>query len=39
MTELKIDEPDTTLVTNFVYDQTSSEQKPWKFYNDATVPR
>ena len=39
MTELAIDEPDATIVTDFAYDQTNTEQKSWKFCNDVTVPR
>ena len=39
MTELAIDEPDATIVTDFAYDQTNTEQQSWKFCNDVTVPR
>ena len=39
MTELAIDEPDSTIVINFAYDQTNTDQKSWKFCNDVTVPR
>ena len=39
MTGLAIDEPDATIVTDFAYDQTNTEQKPWKLCNDVTVPR
>ena len=35
MTELAIDEPDATIVTDFAYDQTNTEQKSWKFCNDV----
>ena len=33
MSELAIDEPDATIVTDFVHDQTNIKQKPWKFCN------
>ena len=36
MTELAID---ATIVTDFAYDQTNTEQKSWKFCNDVRVPR
>ena len=39
MSELPIDEPDAPIVTDFVYDQTNTEQKSWKFCNDVTAPR
>ena len=39
MFELAIDEPDATIVTNFVYDQKNTEQKFWKFCNNVTIPR
>ena len=39
MSEIAIDEPDATIITDFAYDQTNTEQKPWKFCNDVTVPR
>ena len=39
MSQLAIDEPDATIVTIFAYDQTNTEQKPWKFCFDVTVPR
>ena len=39
MSELAINEPDATIVTNFAYDQTNTEQKSLKFCNDVTVPR
>ena len=39
MSELTIDEPDATIITDFAYDQTNTEQKPWKFCDDVTVPR
>ena len=39
MTELAIDEPDATIVTDLAYDQTNTEQKSWKFCNDVTVSR
>ena len=39
MTELAIDEPDATIVTDFANDQTNTEQKSWKFCNDVIVLR
>ena len=39
MSELAIDEPDATIVTDFAYDQTNTEQKSWKFWNDVLVRR
>ena len=39
MTEITIDEPDATIVTNFVHDINSTDQKSWKFCIDVTVPR
>ena len=34
-----VDEPDATLVTEFVYNETNSEKKSWKFCNNVTLPR
>ena len=34
-----VDELDTTLVTEFVYNETNSEKKSWKFCNNVTLPR
>ena len=34
-----VDEPDATLVTEFVYNETNSEKKSWKFCNTVTLPR
>ena len=34
-----VDEPDATLVTEFVYNKTNSEKKSWKFCNNVTLPR
>ena len=34
-----VDEPDATLVTEFVYYETNSEKKSWKFCNNVTLPR
>ena len=34
-----VDEPDATLVTEFVYNETNSENKSWKFCNNVTLPR
>ena len=34
-----VDEPDATLVTEFVYNETNSEKKSWKFCNKVTLPR
>ena len=34
-----VDEPDATIVTEFVYDETNSEKKSWKFCNNVTLPR
>ena len=34
-----VDEPDTTIVTEFVYNETNSEKKSWKFCNNVTLPR
>ena len=41
MSEAKtaVDEPDATLVTEFVYNETNSEKKSWKFCNNVTLPR
>ena len=33
------DEPDAAIVTEFVYDETNSEKKSWKFCNNVTLPR
>ena len=34
-----VDEPDATLVTEIVYNETNSEKKSWKFCNNVTLPR
>ena len=34
-----VDEPDATIVTEFVYNETNSEKKLWKFCNNETLPR
>ena len=34
-----VNEPDATLVTEFVYNETNSEKKSWKFCNNVTLPR
>ena len=34
-----VDEPDATLVTEFVYNETNCEKKSWKFCNNVTLPR
>ena len=34
-----VDEPDATLVTEFVYNETNKEKKSWKFCNNVTLPR
>ena len=34
-----VDEPDATLVTEFVYNETNSEKKSWKFCTNVTLPR
>ena len=34
-----VDEPDGTIVTEFVYNETNSEKKSWKFCNNVTLPR
>ena len=34
-----VDELDATLVTEFVYNETNSEKKSWKFCNNVTLPR
>ena len=34
-----VDEPDATLVTEFVYNETNSEKISWKFCNNVTLPR
>ena len=31
MSEIEDDEPDATIVTDFVYDRNNTEQKHWKF--------
>ena len=37
---IAVDEPDATLVTEFfVYNETNSEKKSWKFCNNVTLPR
>ena len=39
MIEESVDEPDTTVVTEFVYDSDNCEQKSWKLCNDVSVAR
>ena len=39
MCEISEDEPDASIVTDFVYDPNNTEQKSWKFCFDANVPR
>ena len=39
MSEIANDDPDATIVTDFVYDRNNTEQKSWKFCFGATVPR
>ena len=41
MSEIAVDEPDATIITDFVYEENndSVERKPWKFCNNVTVPR
>ena len=34
-----VDEPDASLVTEFVYNETNSEKKSWKFCNNVILPR
>ena len=34
-----VDEPDATIVTEFVYNETNSKKKSWKFCNNVTLPR
>ena len=34
-----VDEPDATIVTEFVYNETNSEKNSWKFCNNVTLPR
>ena len=34
-----VDEPDPTLVTEFLYNETNSEKKSRKFCNNVTLPR
>ena len=37
-TAAAVDEPDATLVTEFVYNETNSEKKSVKFCNNVTLP-
>ena len=41
MSEIAVDEPDATIITDFVYEENndSVERKLWKFCNNVTVPR
>ena len=41
MSEIAVDEPDATIITDFVYEENNDnvERKPWKFCNNVTVPR
>ena len=41
MSEIAVDEPDATIITDIVYEgnHDSVEQKPWKFCINVTVPR
>ena len=34
-----VDEPDATIVTEFVYNETNSGKNSWKFCNNVTLPR
>ena len=34
-----VDEPDATIVTEFVYNETNSEKKSLKFCNNVILPR
>ena len=34
-----VDEPEATIVTEFVYNKKNSEKKSWKFCNNVTLPR
>ena len=38
-TATAVDEPDGTLETEFVYNETNSEKKSWTFCNNVTLPR
>ena len=38
-TAAAVDEPDATLVTEFVYNETNTEKKSWKFCYNFTLPR
>ena len=41
MSEIAVDEPDATIITDFVFEKNneSVERKPWNFCNKVTVPR
>ena len=41
MSGIAVDEPDATIITDFVYEENndSVERKPWKICNNVTVPR
>ena len=41
MSEIAVDDPDATIITDFIYEENkdSVERKPWKFCNNVTVPR
>ena len=41
MSEITVNEPDATIITDFVYEENndSVQQKPWKFCYNVTVPR
>ena len=41
MSEIAVDEPDATIIIDFVYEENndSVERKSWKFFNNVTVPR
>ena len=38
-TTAAVDEPDTTIVTEFVYNEANSEKNSWKICNTVTLPR
>ena len=41
MSEIAVDEPDATIITDFVYEENTDnvKRKPWKFCNNVTLPR
>ena len=38
-TTAAVDEPDATIITEFVYNETNSEKISWKFCNNVDLPR